>query len=47
MGLGNPYEENKLAQKIVRNCEQESSAHHLCMDTIEDRLTYFNRSVFS
>ena len=25
-GLGNPYEENKLSQKIVRNCEQESFA---------------------
>ena len=37
-GLGNPYEENKLAQKIVRNCEQESFVHHLRMDTIDNRL---------
>ena len=45
-GLRNPYEENKLAQKIVINCEQESFAHHLRVDMIENRLTYFNRSVF-
>ena len=45
-GLGNPYEENKLVQKIVRNCEQESFAHHLHMDTIENRLTNFNKSLF-
>ena len=45
-GLGNPYEKNKLAQKIVGNCEQESFAHHLRMDTIENRLTYFNRRLF-
>ena len=27
-GLGKPYKKNKLSQKIVRNCAQESFTHH-------------------
>ena len=38
--------ENKLSQKIVRSCEEESLTHHLRMDTIDNRLIYFNRSLF-
>ena len=45
-GLGNPYEENKLSKETVRYCEQESFAPHLRMDTIENRLIYFKRSLF-
>ena len=45
-GLGSPYEVNKITQKIIRKCEETSLIHHLRMDTIENRLSYFNRSLF-
>ena len=45
-GFGNPYEENKLSQKIVRSCEEESFTRHLRMDTIDNRLIHSNRSLF-
>ena len=45
-GLGSPYEENKITQKIIRKCEDTSLIHHLRMDTIENRISYFNRSLF-
>ena len=41
-GLGNPYEENGLAQKIVRNCGQQSFARHHHQDTSDNRLIHFN-----
>ena len=46
-GLGRPYEENRLAQKIVRNCGQESFAKCLRNDTSENRLIYFNKALKS
>ena len=44
-GLGRPYEENRLAQKIVRNCRQESFAKHLRQDTSDNRLIHFNSAL--
>ena len=46
-GLGRPYEENRLAQKIVRNCGQESFAKHLRHDTSDNRLIHFNSALKS
>ena len=46
-GLGRPYEENRLAQKIVRSCGQESFAKHLRHDTSENRLIHFNSALKS
>ena len=46
-GLGRPYEENRLAQKIVRNCGQESFAKRLRHDTSENRLIHFNKALKS
>ena len=46
-GLGRPYEENRLAQKIVRNCRQESFAKHLRQDTSDNRLIHFNSALNS
>ena len=43
-GLGRPYEENRLAQKIVRNCGQESFVKRLRHDTSENRLIHFNKA---
>ena len=37
-GLGSPYEENKITQKIIRKCEDTSLIHHPRMDTIENRI---------
>ena len=45
--LGRPYEENRLAQKIVRNCGQESFAKRLRHDTSENRLIHFNKALKS
>ena len=46
-GLGRPYEENRLAQKIVRNCGQESFVKRLRHDTSENRLIHFNKALKS
>ena len=46
-GLGRPYEENRLAQKIVRNCGQESFTKHLRHDTSDNRLIHFNTALNS
>ena len=46
-GLGRPYEENRLAQKIVRNCGQESFVKRLRQDTSENRLIHFNKALKS
>ena len=46
-GLGKPYEENRLAQKIVRNCGQESFVRHLRQDTSDNRLVHFNKALQS
>ena len=46
-GLGKPYEENKLAQKIVRNCGQESFVKQLRQDTSDNRLIHFNKALKS
>ena len=46
-GLGRPYEENRLTQKIVRNCGQESFAKHLRHDTSDNRLIHFNNALKS
>ena len=42
-GLGKPYEENGLAQKIVRNCGQESFVRRLRHDISDNRLIHFNK----
>ena len=44
-GIGNPSEENRLAQKIVRNCGQESFVRHLCQDTSDNCLIHFNKTL--
>ena len=44
-GLDRPYEENRLAQKIVRNCGEESFIKHLRHDTSENRLIHFNNAL--
>ena len=46
-GLGRSYEENRLAQKIVRNCGQESFLKRLRQDTSENRLIHFNKALKS
>ena len=46
-GLGRPYEENRLAQKIVRNYGQESFVKRLRHDTSENRLIHFNKALKS
>ena len=46
-GLGRPYEENRLAQKIVRNCRQESFTKNLRHDTSDNRLIHFNSALNS
>ena len=46
-GLGKPYEENGLAQKIVRNCGQESFVKRLRQDTSDNRLIHFNKALKS
>ena len=46
-GLGRPYKENRLAQKIFRNCGQESFAKHLRHDTSDNRLIHFNSALNS
>ena len=46
-GLGKPYEENGLAQKIVRNCGQESFVKCLRQDTSDNRLIHFNKALKS
>ena len=46
-GLGKPYEENGLAQKIVRNCGQESFVRRLRQDTSDNRLIHFNKALKS
>ena len=43
-GLGKPYEENRLAQKIVRNCGQESFVGHL-QDTSDNRFIHYNKAL--
>ena len=44
-GIGKPYEENKLAQKIVRNSGQESFVKRLRQDTSDNRLIHFNKAL--
>ena len=44
-GLGKPYKENKISQKIVRNCTQESFTRCLSQDTVDNRLIYFKRAL--
>ena len=46
-GIGKPYDENKLARKIVMNCTQESFVRHLRRDSSDNRLIYFNNALNS
>ena len=41
-GLGKPFDQNKMSQKIVRNCPQESFRQHLRQDTTDNRTLYFH-----
>ena len=45
-GVGHSIEENTYAQKLLRTCPQESFTNRLRQDTTENRITYFNRSLF-
>ena len=44
-GLGNPFDQNKVSQKIVKNCTQESFGQHLRQDTTDNRTIYFNTAL--
>ena len=41
-GLEKPFDQNKMSQKIVRNCPHESFRQHLRQDTTDNRTLYFN-----
>ena len=44
-GLGKPFDQNKLSQKIVKKCTQESFRQHLRQDTTDNRTIYFNTAL--
>ena len=44
-GLGKPFDRNRLSQKIVKRCTQESFRYHLRQDTTDNRCIYFNTAL--
>ena len=44
-GLGKPFDQNKVSQKIVKNCTQESFRQYLRQDTMDNRTIYLNTAL--
>ena len=46
-GIGKPLEENKIANKVLKTCHQESFTNRLRRDTLDQRVRNFNKCLFS
>ena len=46
-GIGRPFENNNISQKITKYCQDEAVTSHLTSDTEENRVHFFKRAIFN